>query len=119
MTQALTDHVWRRLGFALRPYGDRMQRVSVRVGDENGPHGGVDKFCRIHVHLIGAPVALTEDVGADLYAAIDRATDRIGGEVGRHLDRARPVRDAARVGTRPARHRQEFREPTRAHEDIE
>lgn len=119
MTQALTDHVRRRLGFALRPYSDRMQRVSVRVGDENGPRGGVDKFCRIHVHLIGAPVALTEDVGTDLYGAIDRAADRIGEVVGRRLDRTRPVRDAARIGTRPARQRQEFRELNRAHEDIE
>lgn len=119
MTHALADHVRRRLGFALRHYSDRMQRVSVRLGDENGPRGGVDKFCRIHVHLIGAPAALAEDVGADLYAAIDRAADRIGGVVGRHLDRTRPVRDAARIGTRPARRREEFRELVRAHEDIE
>lgn len=119
MTHALADHVRRRLGFALGPYGERMQRVSVRLGDENGPRGGVDKFCRIHVHLAGAPAALAEDVGADLYAAIDRAADRIGRVVGRRLDRTRPVRNAARIGRRPARQREEFRELVRAHEDIE
>lgn len=119
MTQALADYVWRRLGFALGPYGDRMQRVSVGVGFENGSRGRMHKFCRIQVHLNGAPVAVVEDVGADLYATVDRAAERVGGVVGRHLDRARPVRDPARTGSRPARRRHEFRETTRGHEDIE
>lgn len=107
MTQALADHVWRWPGLVLRPYSDRMQRVSVGVGDKNGPHGGVDKFCRIQVHLIGAPVALIEDVGADLYAVIDR----VGRVIGRNLDRTHRVRDAARYC-------HEIQKPTHAHGDI-
>lgn len=119
VTPALADHVRRRLAFALGRHSDRMQRVSVRVRDENGPRGGVDKLCRIRVHLVGAPAAVIEDLGADLYAVIDRASDRVGRVVVRNLDRTHPVRDAARMGMRPARHRQEFRELTRAHEAIE
>lgn len=107
VTPALAEHVRRRLGFVLARHGDRIQRVAVRVGDENGPRGGVDKYCRIQVHLHDAPVAVIEDVSADLYAAIDRAADRIGRVVVKHLDRTHPVRDAARHGARPARNRRE------------
>ena len=70
------------------------------------PRGGVDKFCRIQIHLVDAPVAVIEDVGDDLYVAIDRAAERVGRVVVKHLDRTQPVRDTARLGPRPARDRQ-------------
>lgn len=103
VTHALADHIRRRLGFVLTRHSDRIQRVSVRVGDENGPRGGVDKFCRIQVHLIGAPVAAIEDVGADLYAVIDRAADRAGRAVVKHIERRHGGRREARRGATPAR----------------
>jgi ribosomal subunit interface protein len=118
VTPALAEHVRRRLGFVLTRHSDRIQRVAVRVGDENGPRGGVDKYCRIQVHLLEAPVAVIEDVGADLYAAIDRAADRIGRVVVKHLDRTHAVRDAARHGPRPARSRRETPQSDRVEGDI-
>lgn len=99
VTQALADHIRRRLGFVLARHSDRIQRVSVRVGDENGPRGGVDKFCRIQVHLIDAPVAAIEDVGTDLYTVIDRAADRVGRVVVKHIDRRHQGRREARPGS--------------------
>ncbi len=87
ITGALSDHARRRLRFVLTRQGDRIQRVVVRLGDENGPRGGADKFCRIQVYLFDAPVAVIEDVGPELYAVIDRATDRVGRVVVKHLDR--------------------------------
>lgn len=89
ITPALADHARCRLQFALTRRSDRIQRVVVRFGDENGPRGGVDKFCRIQVYLIDAPVAAVEDIGIDLYAVIDRAIDRVGRVVVKHLDRSR------------------------------
>ena len=89
ITAALSDHASRRLRFGLTRYSDRVQRVVVRLGDENGPRGGVDKFCRIQVQLLDAPVAVVEDIGPDLYAVIDRAADRVGRVVVKHLDRSR------------------------------
>ena len=89
ITAALLDHARRRLRFVLTRRSDRIQRVVVRLGDENGPRGGVDKFCRIQVYLIDAPVAAVEDVGTDLYSVIDCATDRVGRAVVKHLDRSR------------------------------
>lgn len=89
ITAALAEHAKRRLQFVLTRRSACIQRVVMRVGDENGPRGGVDKFCRIQVYLLDAPLAAVEDVGCDLYAVIDRATDRVGRVVVKHLDRSR------------------------------
>lgn len=118
MTPALADHVRRRLGFVLTRHSDRIRRVSVRVGDENGPRGGIDKFCRIQVHLTHVPVAVITDVGADLYAVIDRAADRVGRVVVKHIHRTHSVRDAACRGSRPGRHRGEPLRADLAHADA-
>ena len=56
--------------------------------NENGPRGGIDKFRRIRVYLLDAPVAVVEDVGSDLYAAIDHATDRVARAAVKHLGRS-------------------------------
>ena len=104
ITQALSDHARRRLRFVLTRRSDRIQRVVVRLGDENGPRGGIDKFCRIQVYLFDAPVATLEEVGPELYAVINRATDRVGRVVGKHLDRLRTGRRYERdavIGTAP------------------
>lgn len=105
MTDALAEHVRRRLGFALTRHGDRIKLVGVRIGDENGPRGGPDKFCRIQVSLVDAPTAVVEEVGVDLYASIDRAAERVGRVVVKHLDRTHPLRNTSRQGPRPSRNR--------------
>lgn len=105
VTPALAEHLRRRLGFVLTRHSDRIQRVAIRVGDENGPRGGVDRYCRIQVQLLDAPVAVIKDVGAELYAVIDRAADRVGRVVVKHLDRTHLARDVARHGARPRRDR--------------
>jgi len=97
LTSALADHAKRRLRFVLTRHSERIQHVVVRVGDENGPRGGVDKYCRIQVHLLDAPVAVIDDLGADLYAVVDRAADRVGRVVVRHLDRSRIDRRPGRA----------------------
>lgn len=97
ITAALAAHAGRRLRFALTRHGDRIHRVVVRVGDENGPRGGLDKFCRIQVHLLDAPLAIIKEIGLELYAVIDRATDRVGRVVTQNLDRSRTSRRLGRV----------------------
>ena len=88
-TAPLADHARRRLRFGLTRHSDRIRRIVVRLGDVNGPRGGEDKFCRIRVYLLDAPVAVICDVGADLYTVIDRTADRVGRVVVKHLDRSR------------------------------
>lgn len=97
ITAALVDHTERRLRFALTRSSDRIVRVTVLVGDSNGPRGGEDKFCRIRLLLKDASPILIEDVGADLYAVIDRAAERAGRNAANRVDRLKEsVRQARR-----------------------
>ena len=59
----------------------------MRLSDINGPRGGADKRCHLQVVLKGLPDVVIEDTEADLYVAIDRATDRAGRTVVRKIDR--------------------------------
>ena len=87
LTAPLLDHTERRLLLALTRTSDRIKRVIVRLGDNNGPHGGEDKFCRMQVYLDHAQPVLIQDTGADLYAVIDRVTERAGRNVAKRVDR--------------------------------
>ena len=88
LTPALLDHVARRIRFALGRFDGRVRRVTVRVGDVDGPRSGVDKRCQLRVDVAGRPVTI-EELDADLYAAIDRAAERAGRAAQRTLARVR------------------------------
>lgn len=88
-SEALTSHTRRRLDFGLSRHADRVTRVVVRLGDENGPRGGVDKFCRLQVSLVDAPQVVIQDCGPELYSVIDRASDRTARAVAKQLERNR------------------------------
>jgi putative sigma-54 modulation protein len=103
ITPALAEYVRRRLESALARHTHHLQRVFVRLGDENGPRGGADKYCRIEVLLRDTPAAVAQDVGADLYATVDRATDRLGRVVVKQIDRSRRTRGPERCMVRLAR----------------
>lgn len=87
LTAPLLVHTERRLRFAFIRTRDRIKRVVVRLGEINVSRGGEDKFCRMQVYLEQAPPVLIEDTGADLYAVIDRVTERAGRNVANHVDR--------------------------------
>jgi len=87
LTKALRRHVERRLGFALSTRYDRIKRILVRLSDINGPRGGNDKCCQLHVVMPGQADVIIEDTQANLYVAIDRAADRASRAVTRKLAR--------------------------------
>ena len=87
LTDALREHLLRRLRFALTRDSQAIQRVTVRLGDTNGPRGGRDKFCRVQINLLNGGPVLVEEIGSDLYATIDRAAERTGRTVARRIDR--------------------------------
>jgi len=89
LTDALQSHAQRRLQYALSSIDETIQRVVVRLSDVNGPRGGKDKRCRLQLVLSGLPDVIVEDTQADLYAAIDRASDRAGRTLLRRLERRR------------------------------
>ncbi len=87
LTDALRNHAERRLRFALTCCDEHIQRVVMRLSDINGPRGGADKRCHLQVVLAGLPDVVIEDIEADLYVAIDRATDRAGRTLVRRIER--------------------------------
>ena len=89
LTQALRNHVKRRLGFALSTRYDQIKRILVRLSDINGPRGGNDKCCQMRIVIPGQADVIIVDTQADLYVAIDRAADRASRAVTRRLARFR------------------------------
>jgi ribosomal subunit interface protein len=87
LTQALQNYVELRLGFSLNTRYDRIKRILVRLSDINGPRGGNDKCCQLHVVLPGQADVVITDTQSNLYAAIDRAADRASHAVSRKLAR--------------------------------
>ena len=85
------NYIERRLFFALGRFGDRIQRVMVRLEDMNGPRGGLDKRCHIEVRMPGRNVLVVDVRDVEIDPAVSRAADRI----------ARRVRD--QITTRRAR----------------
>jgi ribosomal subunit interface protein len=88
-TEAIRSHVERRVLFAVGRFGERIEDVSARLGDANGPRGGADKTCRLVATLEGAGQVVVEDADPDLYVAVDRATSRLGRTVARAVERRR------------------------------
>ena len=84
-TPALKEHAERRLGFALSRFGNRLGTVTVRILYLNGPRGGVDKTCRVQLRLAGNESLVVQSTDTDIYAAIDRASERAGRVVAREL----------------------------------
>ena len=87
LTDAIRDHVERRLRFALARASAHVRRVAVYLSDINGPRGGIEKRCRLRVRLNNSVDVMIDDTESDLYAAIDRAANRAGRAVARRLAR--------------------------------
>ncbi len=87
LTDALRSHAERRLRLALTCCDDHIQRIIMRLSDINGPRGGVNKHCHLQVILAGLPDIIIEDTEADMYVAINRASDRAGRTLVRKVNR--------------------------------
>ena len=106
LTEGLRTQAERRVRFALGSTSGRVRSVVMRLADENGPRGGVDKRCTIRANLPGGPPVIIEQQEADLYVAIDRAADRAARAVSRRLERASGGRrDAPSAGNAGLDHR--------------
>lgn len=97
LSDGLREYVDRRLRFALDRFVHRLDRLEVRLEDVNGPRGGLDKHCRIHI--VGRPSwrIQVEGAGVSFYDAIDAAAARASRSVGRLLGRLAEHRTEAVV----------------------
>jgi putative sigma-54 modulation protein len=103
VSDSLRAYAARRLRFSLGGFADHLTGVEVRIGDINGPRGGIDKTCAITVVLRTFGVMFVRAAGANAYATVDRAAARIRSAVSRALSRSRAHRRRA-IG-RPSRTR--------------
>src|SRR4051794_21722689 len=101
-TEAIRDHVLRRMEAGLNPYQHRVGRVVVRLEDVNGPHrGGRDMQCTVDVGLVPRGTVLVRQMGEDMYAAISQAADRVKVAVGKKLERKHRCNTRAWTGRHP------------------
>lgn len=85
----LRSQVEKRLQFALGRFEPRIRQITVDLADINGPRGGIDKSCRIAVHLNRGKTVRLGLTGAELIPLVDCAADHIGQAIRRTLDRRR------------------------------
>lgn len=88
LTDALRDHVEKRLESAVAHQKEHIADVTVLLSDENGPKGGDDKHAQITAMVLGKAVVI-EERNANMYAAIDVAMGRLGENVRRTIDKKR------------------------------
>ena len=89
LTDSIRSYTMQRMQFALDRNDGHIMSIRVRLADINGPRGGVDKCCQIDLALAGQNNIVIEDTEADLYDAIDRASDRCSRTLARRLERSR------------------------------
>ncbi len=88
IAEAFRSYVERRLRFALGRFGGRVGQVTVRLGTD----GRAGNRCRISTEVLPFGRVAVEESDPDLFAAVDRATGRIGRLFGRELERVRDAR---------------------------
>lgn len=76
-----------RLTAVLRGVVSRVERVTVRFEDLNGPKGGVDTACRIQLRLSGQPVLVVEARAEGEGPAFRLALPRLVAALDRQLSR--------------------------------
>ena len=91
LADAVRTYAVRRIRFALGRFGSRVGRIVIRISDVNGTRGGVDQCCHISAELLPSGKVVLEQVDADLFAAIDRAAERVGQAVRREIQRKREM----------------------------
>ena len=90
--EAIRRYAARRIRFALGRFGSRVGRVTVRISDINGARGGVDQCCHISAEIPPRGEVVLDQVDADLFSAIDRASARVGEALRRETQRNRDAR---------------------------
>src|SRR4051812_10993910 len=70
LSDGLKDYIERRLRFTLGRFPARIDRLTVRLSDVNGPRGGIDKRCRIALVLIPRGVVMVEGWGDGPFALV-------------------------------------------------
>lgn len=89
LEEADRRYIRERLGMQLGKFARSIERISVRVGDVNGPRAGVDRRCRIKVVLSQLPSVTCEAHASRWRDAFNGAIEDAERAVRRALQRRR------------------------------
>lgn len=103
LSEALQSYIKHRLRLSLRRFGDKLDRVMVRLKDVNGPRGGADKRYRVSIRLGRHGKVRLEQTHADIYEAIRSASARLRNSLSRRVSRAKKPRRQLESVRKPAR----------------
>jgi len=92
LSRRLREHVIHRLSLTLDRKHYSIQAMKVRISDQNGPKGGIDKHCQLHLTLPGLPTVVVTEKGDDIAAMVDQAAHRAAQAIDRLLSRAKSIR---------------------------
>jgi len=97
----LRQHARRRTYAALSRFGHQVAEVVVSFVDVNGPKGGVDSRCVIHLRGPRIRTLTVRELSIDPYSAADMGLSRMARLVRRRLDRIWDHRHRGRVHDSP------------------
>ena len=92
LADPVRTYATRRICFALGRFASHVGRIVVRMSDINGMRGGVDQCCHISAELLPSRKVVLDQIDADLFNAIDRASERVGQAFRREIQRTREER---------------------------
>ncbi len=87
MTEAIHQHTMERFAFINQRFEHMIRSVSIRLVDDNGPRKGPDKVCKVIATLRNSTQVVVEQMGSDLYNAIDTAAGRFKQVLSRRTNR--------------------------------
>lgn len=92
LTDSLRSYIERRAEFALSWAQHKLPQIHLHLDDVNGPKGGLDKVCRIHIPVAGGKPVVIEETQIDMHIAIAHAIERAARTMSRRLERSRRYR---------------------------
>lgn len=87
LSDAMRSQFERRAQFALGRFAAAIRAVQVRLLDENGPRGGVDKRCQVLLWPRRGKPIVVERRGQEIHCLVTDALDRAARTVARALKR--------------------------------
>lgn len=90
VSDRLKEHVQQTLVAPITRFFDsEAAMLEVHFVDGNGPKGGLDKECRVTLHIPGARAIHIEEVAEDPYKATDLVRDRLVNVLKREIGKMR------------------------------
>src|SRR4051812_26290781 len=85
LSEELKQHIERRIHFGLGRFASRIRSLTIRLKDSNGPRGGVDQCCDVHVDVGLPEPVMVRERQSNMFAAVALAVQRAEWAVRRRL----------------------------------